>query len=81
MIIKIQPRAAYPYKGKRARRQAFYGRQRLARFLTRLVNNIDHDKVMEDAYVAALIHGSAWYEQLSDGSMRRVRPIHESTPR
>lgn len=75
MSFAVIARPTRAYRGQRARRQAFYERRRLARLLTALMRSTDHNRVVSDAYIDALIYGSAWIEMTAQGQMRRMRPL------
>jgi hypothetical protein len=59
MSVSIITIAARPYRSRRARRQAFYRRQQIARFLARLVNAID-TAAIDEAYCEALYFGTGF---------------------
>lgn len=65
------------YRGQRARRQGFYSRERTARLLQLLLRRFppEGERVIVDAWADAMVYGSAWYEAMPDGTMRRRRPI------
>lgn len=75
--IRIIPKAAPGrYKGKRARRQAVYGRQRLAKALRRIVAHMDIDMgAVHDAYVDALIYGTGAVEIQRPNPMPDIDPM------
>lgn len=79
-----KPQRPYPYRivsttnvshcrGKRARRQAFYARQRMARMLRRIMwarhRPVDLDAQVNDL----LLHGTTWL-QVSEAGVQRVPP-------
>lgn len=83
-----KPQRPYPYRivsttnvshcrGKRARRQAFYARQRMARMLRRIVwaHPIDLRTQADDM----IRHGTTWL-QVSDAGVRRVPPSEWRAP-
>jgi hypothetical protein len=61
--IRIEALAppAKRYRGKRARRAAFYGRQRIARLMTRLMNSEAFDewhKAIDGAHLDHVLYGA-----------------------
>ncbi len=75
--VRVVAPARRTYRGKRARRQAFYQRQRLFRLMDRALRAVgqENSRIVSDAWLDAMVHGSAWYEMTPDCRMRRVAPI------
>lgn len=65
-------------RGRRARRQAFYSGQKMARHMTQLLNAMDRvgmEEALEQAYLDAIALGTGFVSVPQDGSAARcVRP-------
>lgn len=54
-LVKFKPAPPRrPYRGRKARRQAFYSRQRLCRLLSRLYDNLPHARRLHQQALHAL---------------------------
>lgn len=60
--FRIIPMAVRQYRSKRARRSAFYARQRFGRRMTRLLIPMAQQHAIEQAFLDLLLHGIGWVE-------------------
>lgn len=77
MPFRVVAPPARRYKGRRARRQAFYHRQRAVRLLQRLLRTAHTSGLVDEMShhdADALMYGLSMMKVLRDGTLRQVRP-------
>ena len=74
--FRITAKAALGHRGKRARRQAFYSRARMARVLRRVMRGLpDIGPAVEQAHLDQLLYGTSVLQvSTTDGTKRGVDP-------